>query len=720
MQNINEALKKYFGYSEFNPMQEAIIQDVLDNKDVFVLMPTGSGKSLCYQLPAVLRNGIVVVVSPLIALMKDQVDGLKANGINTSYINSSLSFREIDDVKIRLLKNKDKILYVAPERFASHEFLDFLKMLDIKLFAIDEAHCISEWGHDFRPDYRKLKMLKTMFPMVPIIALTATAIPDVQKDIVQTLELSDPKIYKASFNRPNLFYDVRIKESSSVAYEQVVDYIKTHKNESGIIYCQSRKTAEMLARQLDKDGFHALPYHAGLSKDMRTENQDRFIKDDVEIMVATIAFGMGINKPNVRYVIHYDMPKNIEGYYQETGRAGRDRLDSDCILFFSYGDRKKIEIMIEKSINQKKRTTAYKKLDQVVKFCESLGCRRLFLLNYFGEEYREQCGKCDRCFNPIEMFDATEIVKKIFICIKETNQRFGINYITSILTGSESKKIKYNHNKLDCYGIGKDYDNKQWRTFIRELVQLGFIDVAGDMYPILKLNHKSIDVLSGNAFVNLSKLSDTKESIIVSEEKSSLDYTLFEILRVLRKQIADSENIPPYIVFHDISIREMATYYPQTLHNLEKIKGVGDAKLTKYGSSFLEKIIDYCKENNIKEKNIVQTIKISRSKESSETYKTTLDLINKGFSLEQVAMQRGFVVSTIVSHIEKLIISGEQINIDMFVSKEKQEIIMKSIQMFGSQSLSIIKQDLGDTYSYDEIRLVGAKFRLLNYSDQKK
>ncbi|MFH0836595.1 MAG: ATP-dependent DNA helicase RecQ, partial [Candidatus Aenigmatarchaeota archaeon] len=377
MQKANEALKKQFGYSDFHPMQENIINDVLADRDVLVLMPTGSGKSLCYQLPAIMKDGITIVISPLIALMKDQVDGLRANGIGASCINSSLSIKEIEDAKIKLLENKDKLLYIAPERLTSSNFLCFLKMLKIALFAIDEAHCISEWGHDFRPEYGKLSILREMFPHVPIIALTATAVPDVQKDIIQALKLSAPRIYKASFDRPNLFYCVRPKEDT---YEQIIHHISKHHKDSGIIYCQGRKSVEKLAEKLHKDGFRALPYHAGLSKETRIKNQEMFKKDDVEIIVATIAFGMGINKPNVRYVIHYDLPKNIESYYQETGRAGRDQLDSDCILFFSYGDKKKIEILIDKSKNQQKKAVAYRKLVEMIKFCENLQCRRKFLL----------------------------------------------------------------------------------------------------------------------------------------------------------------------------------------------------------------------------------------------------------------------------------------------------------------------------------------------------
>ncbi len=708
MQSAREALKTYFGYSEFHPMQESIINDVLADRDVFVLMPTGSGKSLCYQLPAIMKDGITVVISPLIALMKDQVDSLRANGIGAAFINSSLTAGEMEDAKIRLLENKDKILYVAPERFASYDFLDFLKILKITLFAIDEAHCISEWGHDFRPEYRKLRALKEMFPQVPVIALTATAIPDVQTDIIQNLKLSQPKIYKASFNRPNLFYYVRQKEDT---YEQIADYVRKHPKDSGIIYCQSRNAVENMAKKLKEDGFRALPYHAGLSKEIRTENQEMFIKDDVEIIVATIAFGMGINKPNVRYVIHYDLPKNMESYYQETGRAGRDRLDSDCILFFSYGDKKKIEVLIEKSVNPQKKSIAYKKLGEMIRFCESLQCRRKSLLEYFGEQHNGNCLKCDTCLTPREIFDATEIAKKAIICIKETNQRFGMNYVISVLagTGKSRRAFNFGHDRLSSYGKGAEYSQKQWQTFIRELVQLGFIDVAGDKYPVLKLNQKSLEILSGKILVNLTKPKEIKEISMgtLKDTSQATDYKLFELLRLLRKETADSEKVPPYIIFPDSALREMAAFFPQTTESFSKIKGVGSVKLERYGSKFLGKISEYCRQNNIEERKIVNT------SSSNDTYKQTLELLKKGLGMEELARARGFATSTITTHIEKLMLSGEEIDIDIFVNKERQESIMRCIKNLGAQSLIPIKERLGDGYSYDEIRLVRAKFSAL-------
>ena len=602
MQDAREMLKTHFGYSDFNPLQEAIIADILEGKDVFVLMPTGSGKSICYQLPAVMKNGITVVISPLIALMKDQVDSLNANGIGASFINSTLNREEMKDAKTRLLEKKDKILYIAPERLASEDFLPFLKTLDISLFAIDEAHCISEWGHDFRPEYRKLGKLREHFPNVPIAALTATAIPEVQNDIIRALRLAKARTYKSSFNRENLHYQIRQKEET---YNQIARYLKEHRGDSGIIYCHSRKTAESLAEKLRNDGFRALPYHAGMPTDERNENQEKFIRDDADIIVATIAFGMGINKPNVRFVMHHDLPKNLESYYQETGRAGRDRLKSDCILFFSYGDKVKIERFIEKMRNPAKRSIAYKKLQAMIRFCESAECRRKTMLGYFGEAYSGECAMCDACLQPKETFDGSDIAKKIFACIQDTGQRFGTNYIISVITGKGDKRsAMYNHSSLKSYGAGKEYTAKEWHAFIRELVHQGCIDVAGEKYPVLKLSQKSRDIMSGKTAIFFAKPA-SKEQAILSGTKpqasDKFDLHLFELLRTLRKTLADRERVPPYVIFPDTTLKELATYYPQKTEGLKGIYGIGQIKMERYGSAFVEAVQAYCKEHGIAE-----------------------------------------------------------------------------------------------------------------------
>ncbi|MEK6560528.1 MAG: DNA helicase RecQ, partial [Nitrospirota bacterium] len=594
-----ETLQKYFGYKTFYPLQEDIIKEVLRHNDAFVLMPTGGGKSMCYQLPALLFDGLTIVISPLIALMKDQVDGLLADGISATFINSSLNSREIDDRKQSLADNKVKILYVAPERLVMPEFLQFIQGLKVSLFAIDESHCISEWGHDFRPEYRQLKMLKDKFPQVPLIALTATATPVVQKDIISQLRLRDSKVFTASFNRKNLYYQIRPKDNP---FRQILQYLEERKKESGIIYCQSRKSVEDLADRLQTKGYRAFPYHAGLTSNIRTNNQERFIHDDAEIIVATIAFGMGIDKPNVRYVIHYDLPKSIEGYYQETGRAGRDGLKSDCILFFSYADKFKIEHFIEQKTDEKEKQSAYKQLREIIAYCESKVCRRRTLLAYFGENFDEpNCCNCDTCIEPKERFDGTIAAQKILSCIYRTGERFGITYVADVLTGSKNQKILENsHDTIKTYGIGKEYHKAQWQSFIRELIQLGYLKLDGDKYPILKLSEKSRSVLLNNEKVSLTKpeeqihaRKDEKSYEKSKDEKSKdadrdYDRTLFELLRTLRKTLADNEQMPPYVIFHDTTLKEMSIYYPTNLEDFRKIKGVGEQKLQKYGEIFIK------------------------------------------------------------------------------------------------------------------------------------
>ncbi|HZX47662.1 MAG TPA: DNA helicase RecQ [Nitrospirota bacterium] len=592
-----ETLQKYFGFNSFYPLQEDIIKDVLNQHDAFVLMPTGGGKSLCYQLPALLFDGLTVVISPLIALMKDQVDGLIADGISATFINSSLNYREIDSRKQGLADNKIKILYIAPERLFMPDFLQFIQGLKVSMFAIDESHCISEWGHDFRPEYRKLNMLKDEFPGVPLMALTATATPVVQRDIISQLGLRDCKVYTASFNRKNLYYQIRPKDNP---LRQILQYLEERKKESGIIYCQSRKSVEALAERLQAKGYRALPYHAGLTPDIRTKNQERFIRDDAEIIVATIAFGMGIDKPNVRYVIHYDLPKSIEGYYQETGRAGRDGLKSECILFFSYADKFKLEHFIEQKTDEKEKQSAYKQLREIIAYCESKVCRRRILLAYFGETFDEpHCGNCDTCIEPSEKFDGTIAAQKILSCIYRTGERFGITYVADVLTGSKNQKVLENrHDTIKTYGVGKEYPKGQWQSFTRELIQSGYLKLDGDKYPILKLNEKSRSVLFNDEKVYLTKPDELmhaqkqKDEEFIKTDKE-FDRTLFERLRTLRKSLADNDQMPPYVIFHDTALKEMSIYLPKNLDAFRKIKGVGEQKLQKYGEIFIKEISGY-------------------------------------------------------------------------------------------------------------------------------
>jgi len=597
--NLEKTLKKYFGYEEFRPLQKEIIDAALARKDIFVLMPTGGGKSLCYQLPAIVQTGLTVVISPLISLMKDQVDTLRDLGVAAEFLNSTMTSEKMDDVKNRLLQNKVKILYVAPERLVLESFLRFLEKLSIDLFAIDEAHCISEWGHDFRPEYRKLVVLREKFDHVPLMALTATATPVVQKDIVEILKMQDPRIFRASFNRANLFYRVLPKGDT---YTHLTDYLQAHLKQSGIIYCQSRKTVDRLANALNDDGFRALPYHAGLETGERTKNQEAFIRENVDIIVATIAFGMGIDKPNVRFVIHYDLPKNLESYYQETGRAGRDDLKSDCILFYSYGDKAKIEYFIKEKPSERERKIALKKLHQLIDYCQSPVCRRKLILEYFGEKYeQENCGACDNCLrkeDDSQKFDGTIIAQKMLSCVYRLNQRFGMNYVIDVLRGSQSERIFQNgHQDLPTYGIGEKIPRKRWITFAQELIRLGYLQIEGTTYPIMKLTAKSRDVLFGDEKVMLTPYVEKRPKRAAAP--TEYDDNLFERLRQLRKRIADEKNVPPYVIFHDRTLQELAEKMPTTWDELRLIFGMGETKLKQHGPRFLKEIIAYGEEKKI-------------------------------------------------------------------------------------------------------------------------
>jgi len=605
--NLENNLQKYFGYTSFRPLQKEIVTDLLNKKDVFTLMPTGGGKSLCYQLPATLQPGLTIVISPLISLMLDQVTTLNQNGIAAAFLNSTISQENQSKILQQCKIGKIKLLYLSPERLVKQDTLEKLKSFDIHAIAIDEAHCISHWGHDFRPEYRELSIIRTQFPQVPIIALTATATPRVKDDIIAQLALENPSIYQASFNRPNLSYYVYPKLDS---FNQMLEYIKKHHTEAGIIYCQSRKKVENIVEKLLKYKITALPYHAGLEDIVRAHNQNQFIHEDANIIVATIAFGMGINKPNVRYVIHYDLPKSLENYYQETGRAGRDGLPSECLFFFSIADKFVYEHFIEESKSEKEKTIARHHLNKVINYAQSDQCRRKQLLSHFHEDYPESnCHSCDNCISPPETFDATEITQKILSAIYKTGQRFGPNHIIEVLTGSKSEKVtKFRHDQLSVYNIVKDYNRKQLKNFIIQLINLNVLEQSDDEFVTLTLTSHSAPILKGGQAVNLVKPRHSLEDIQSKSDTKLGTYTsceypmnkeLFEILRKLRKTLADKHNLPPYIIFPDASLVEMATYFPQTTDQFENIYGIGQQKLATHVPIFQKEITSYCNQHKI-------------------------------------------------------------------------------------------------------------------------
>jgi ATP-dependent DNA helicase RecQ len=701
-------LKTHFGFDQFRPLQEEIIRCVISRKDAFVLMPTGGGKSLCFQLPALTMPGVTLVISPLISLMKDQVDALKADGIPAEFINSTLSHAEIAKIQTDALTGDLKILYLAPERLSMPEFQHFLKKITVSVIAIDESHCISEWGHDFRPDYRNLKMLRKIFPEVPALALTATATLKVREDIICQLSLEKAKIFVSSFDRPNLSYSVLPKKGS---YNQLVRVLQDYKNESAIIYCFSRKDTESLAVKLCEEGLKALPYHAGLESEERRTNQEKFIRDEVQIIVATIAFGMGIDKPDVRLVVHYHLPKSIEGYYQETGRAGRDGLPSRCILFYSFADTMKQQYFIRQIENELERKNAYQKLDQMVEYCELATCRRYHLLSYFGEDYKPiKCGGCDLCLSPNEEFDATTISQKILSAIIRTEQRFGINYIIDVLLGTKNNKIieRY-HHELSVYGIVNDFSKEDLRLIIGQLVFRKLLIKRGDEYPILELSPRGHDFLKKREEIYLPKLiSPIKLSQTSGVVAVEYDEALFEKLRQLRKKIAAEIGVPPFVVFGDLALRQMAFYLPQSRENFSRISGVGDEKLRQYGEIFTAFIQNYAKKNNLSEKNVPvkRSAKPRQMNRVGATHLETQKLVLKKMSIAKIATLRGFTVETIAAHIEKLVSTGAEMDIDYLrPSDENFEKIKAAFEQSGGTALSPVLEMLGEQFSYEEIRI---------------
>jgi len=712
--SLEQSLKHFFGYDSFRTGQREIVEAALQKRDMMIVMPTGGGKSLCFQLPALLKPGLTVVVSPLIALMQDQVEALQDNGIGATFLNSTLSAIETRSRQTAILEGKIKLLYVAPERLLGERFLPFLDIvaekLGISAFAIDEAHCVSEWGHDFRPEYRQMQRVRDRYPNIPIMGLTATATERVRQDIIQQLNLRNPYIHVASFNRPNLYYEVRPKTKHSFA--QVLQIIQK-KGGSGIIYCLSRKKVDEVAYKLQQSGIQALPYHAGMSDSDRTTNQTRFIRDDVQVMVATVAFGMGINKPDVRFVIHHDLPKNLEGYYQESGRAGRDNEPSHCTLFFGFGDVKTIEYIIEQKPDEQEQRIARQQLRRVINYAESSECRRTVQLNYFGDSFPGNCGNCDNCCNKKPVEDWTIEAMKFLSCIARCQEKFGMNHIIDVLRGSKNQKIlQYQHQQLSTYGIGKDKSAEDWKRLSRSLINQGLLDEKTDGFPILKLNEKSWEIMKRQRTVEIAieaprEVQGKVRSLAVEVEG------LFAILRTLRKQIADEQFVPPYVVFADRSLRDMAEKRPQNLTEFEDVYGVGSNKRNKYGKVFLEAIHTFCKEQGLSTgaapSDVVNLPNLANVPSYSQMQ--TWELYRQGLTVQAIANARGMSPNTISGHLVELMEMGREVDINLLVESERQQAIVHAIEVIGDEKLRAIYEFLQEVYTFDEIKFVRAWWR---------
>ena len=699
--SLEAALKHFFGYDSFRSGQKKIVEAALNNQDLLTIMPTGGGKSLCFQLPALLRKGVTIVVSPLIALMQDQVDSLKDNGIGATFLNSTLNYEERRSRQIAVLQDKIKLLYVAPERLLNERFGEYLELIQQKVgiaaIAIDEAHCVSEWGHDFRPEYSKLKLLRLRYPKIPIQALTATATKRVREDIIRQLKLRSPDIHIASFDRTNIHYEVRQKDRN--VYRNLLRQIRSESG-SGIVYCLSRRSVGEVAQKLQHDGIEALPYHAGLSDKERSENQTRFLRDDVRVIVATIAFGMGINKPDVRFVFHYDMPRSLESFYQESGRAGRDGEPSKSIVFFSFGDLKKIDFLIKQKSDSSEQRIAQQQLRQVVDYAEGTDCRRTIILRYFGERYRGNCGRCDNCLDPKPIEDWTIEAQKFLSCVARCEQKFGMSHIVDVLRGSRNKKVQqYGHHLLSTHGIGNDKTAEEWKMLGRSLLHQGLVGETTDGYRILKLNKRSWDILRNRSQVKIAVNKQGKNNVVAYNPRKAEAELLFEKLRALRKQVADKQSVPPYVIFADSSLRLMAQLRPKTLEAFAKLSGINEHKAKQYGDIFISTILEFTEQHKL-------PIPLP-----SQSQMETLQLHQQGLSAIAIAERRSYAVATIYNHLSELLEMNQPVALNKLVAADKQKAIVSAIEKIGDSTLKSLKEDLGEDYSYEEIRLVRGWWR---------